>query len=71
MKKTYTISVELTASTKENAQAFDALVADTFETLKKNVAALDNVVTLKAAIAEVPAPSPAPAAPAAAPVKAA
>jgi hypothetical protein len=65
MKKQYTISVEVTASTKENAQAFDALVADTFETLKKHVASLDNLVTVKTAIAEVnavPAPAP-PAAP--------
>jgi hypothetical protein len=61
MKKTYTITIEVGASTKENASAFDALINDTLETLKMNVAALDNVVTLKATIAEVPAPdAPAP-----------
>ena len=56
MKKQFTITIEVTASTKENQAAFEALVAESFETLKKQVAALDNVVTLTAAIVEAPAP---------------
>ena len=61
MTKQFTITLEVGASTKENQPAFDALINDTFESLKKAVAALDNLITLKAAIAEVPAPAPAPA----------
>lgn len=56
MKKQFTITIEVTGSTKENQTAFDILVAESFETLKKQVAALDNVVTLTAAIVEAPAP---------------
>jgi hypothetical protein len=64
MKKTFTISIEVGASQGANQPAFEALVAEAVENLKKAVAALDNVVTLKAGIIEAGAPAPAPAPPA-------
>ena len=70
MKKVYNITVEVTASSKENQQAFDALVNQSLEALKKAVADLQNVVSVKGVIAESapaveapaaqPAPAPAP-----------
>lgn len=64
MKRQFQITIEISASTKEVQPAFEALVTQAFEDLKKAVSALDNQVTLKASVAEVPAPAPAPAPPA-------
>ncbi len=57
MKKQYTITLEINASTKENAQAFDALVADAFESLKKHVASLDDEITDRGDAPVAPAPA--------------
>ena len=61
MKKTYTITVEVTASNRDEEAAFSALLKQAFTQLTKDVEALKNDVSVRGTIAEVNAPAPAPA----------